>query len=147
MEDPADFSFGEELYFTFDIENNEISRMYFANGDTVITLSASDAGFEDFVKRLFESDACKYSYNTKYLHRLAATLGTDCKNVCGDLMLSAYLLRPSDSNYDIDHLCLEYGIALPDGGEESQNAVYAAVLKRLFEKPMFSSKRRTKQIF
>lgn len=134
MEDPADFSFGEELYFTFDIENNEISRMYFANGDTVITLSASDAGFEDFVKRLFESDARKYSYNTKYLHRLAATLGTDCKNVCGDLMLSAYLLRPSDSNYDIDHLCLEYGIALPDGGEESQNAVYAAVLKRLFEK-------------
>ncbi len=134
MEDPAGFSFGEELYFTFDIENNEISRMYFANGDTVITLSASDAGFEDFVKRLFESDACKYSYNTKYLHRLAATLGTDCKNVCGDLMLSAYLLRPSDSNYDIDHLCLEYGIALPDGGEESQNAVYAAVLKRLFEK-------------
>ena len=134
MEDPAGFSFGEELYFTFDIENNEISRMYFANGDTVSTLSASDAGFEDFVKRLFESDACKYSYNTKYLHRLAATLGTDCKNVCGDLMLSAYLLRPSDSNYDIDHLCLEYGIALPDGGEESQNAVYAAVLKRLFEK-------------
>lgn len=134
MEDPAGFSFGEELYFTFDIENNEISRMYFANGDTVITVSASDAGFEDFVKRLFESDACKYSYNTKYLHRLAATLGTDCKNVCGDLMLSAYLLRPSDSNYDIDHLCLEYGIALPDGGEESQNAVYAAVLKRLFEK-------------
>ena len=134
MEDPADFSFGEELYFTFDIENNEISRMYFANGDTVITVSASDAGFEDFVKRLFESDACKYSYNTKYLHRLAATLRTDCKNVCGDLMLSAYLLRPSDSNYDIDHLCLEYGIALPDGGDESQNAVYAAVLKRLFEK-------------
>ena len=134
MEDPADFSFGEELYFTFDIENNEISRMYFANGDTVINVSASDADFEDFVKRLFESDARKYSYNTKYLHRLAATLGTDCKNVCGDLMLSAYLLRPSDSNYDIDHLCLEYGIALPDGGEESQNAVYAAVLKRLFEK-------------
>lgn len=134
MEDPADFSFGEELYFTFDIENNEISRMYFANGDTVITVSASDADFEDFVKRLFESDARKYSYNTKYLHRLAATLGTDCKNICGDLMLSAYLLRPSDSNYDIDHLCLEYGIALPDGGEESQNAVYAAVLKRLFEK-------------
>ena len=134
MEDPADFSFGEELYFTFDIENNEISRMYFANGDTVINVSASDAGFEDFVKRLFESDARKYSYNTKYLHRLAATLGTDCKNVCGDLMLSAYLLRPSDSNYDIDHLCLEYGIALPDGGEASQNAVYAAVLKRLLEK-------------
>lgn len=134
MEDPADFSFGEELYFTFDIENNEISHMYFANGDTVINVSASDAVFEDFVKRLFESDARKYSYNTKYLHRLAAIHGTDCKNVCGDLMLSAYLLRPSDSNYDIDHLCLEYGIALPDGGEESQNAVYAAVLKRLFEK-------------
>ena len=134
MEDPSDFSFGEELYFTFDIENNEISRMYFANGDTVITVFASDAGFEHFVKKLFESDAHKYSYNTKYLHRLAAALGTDCKNVCGDLMLSAYLLRPSDSNYDIDHLCLEYGIALPDGGEANQNAVYAAVLKRLFEK-------------
>lgn len=128
------FAFDDEMYFTFDIENNEISRVYFSKGDTVITVSAENDGFLDFVKKLFENDCRKYSYNTKYLHRLAATLGTDCKNVCGDLMLSAYLLRPSDSNYDIDHLCLEYGIALPDGGEENQNAVYAAVLRRLFEK-------------
>lgn len=134
IENPGNFTLDDDIYFTFDIENNEVSRMYFANGDTVSTIAASDDGFEDFVKKLCESDCRKYSYNSKYLHRLAATLGTDCKNVCGDLMLSAYLLRPSDSNYDIDHLCLEYGISLPEGGDENKNALYAAVLKRLFEK-------------
>ncbi|UKI22175.1 MAG: hypothetical protein L6V88_07150 [Anaerotruncus sp.] len=32
----------------------------------------------------------------------------------GDLMLSAYLLRPSDSNYEISHLCAEYGVSVPE---------------------------------
>ena len=53
-------------------------------------------------------------------------------------MLSAYLLRPSDTNYDIDHLCLEYGISVPEYLNEmgsTETAVSnAAVLKPLFDK-------------
>lgn len=129
------FDLGNPLYFTFDLENNEITRFYIAKGSDVFVAGKRQAGFEDFALRLVESDSAKYSYNTKYLHRLAAQNGTSCKNVCGDLMLSAYLLRPSDSNYDIDHLCMEYGIALPELSDETPaNAAYAAVLGKLFEK-------------
>jgi DNA polymerase-1 len=53
-------------------------------------------------------------------------------------MLSAYLLSPSDSKYDIEHLCLEYGVALPqylnELGSEDKCVSYAAVLAPLFEK-------------
>mgnify|MGYP001404145911 CR=1 FL=1 len=53
-------------------------------------------------------------------------------------MLSAYLLRPSDSNYDISHLCLEYGVKIPEFlnslGTKDENVELASVIKPLFEK-------------
>lgn len=136
LADLSGFDLNRDLYFTFDLENNAIRRLYFAEGNAVEIVEDSAPGFTDFIKKLFACDARKFSYNTKYLHRLAAKLGINCKNVCGDLMLSAYLLRPSDSNYDIDHLCLEYGIAFPecDQAEISRTALSALVLENLFEK-------------
>ena len=136
LADLSGFDLNRDLYFTFDLENNAIRRLYFAKGNAVEIVEDSAPGFTDFIKKLFACDARKFSYNTKYLHRLAAKLGINCKNVCGDLMLSAYLLRPSDSNYDIDHLCLEYGVAFPecDQAEISRTALSALVLENLFEK-------------
>lgn len=136
LADLSGFDLNRDLYFTFDLENNAIRRLYFAKGNAVEIVEDSAPGFTDFIKKLFACDVRKFSYNTKYLHRLAAKLGINCKNVCGDLMLSAYLLRPSDSNYDIDHLCLEYGIAFPecDQAEISRTALSALVLENLFEK-------------
>ncbi|MCC8016559.1 MAG: DNA polymerase I [Clostridiales bacterium] len=125
-------------YFYPRIADNEITDLYFAFGDETVIFPLNDSVRGEFVTKFFESDIKKYSYNTKYLRRLAAEAGVFCKNVCGDLMLSAYLLRPSDSNYAIDHLCLEYGISLPEysnelgGGDE--NIIFASVLKPLFEK-------------
>lgn len=116
-----------------------ISDMLFAFGDEIIALPSEAAGYNDFVKTLFENEGIKkYTYNSKYLHRLAVSLGCECRGVSGDLMLSAYLLKPSDNKYDIEHLCLEYGVALPKfdnslGGED-ENVSFAAVLKPLFEK-------------
>lgn len=121
------------------IVDGEIVDILFAFGDEIIGIAREAAGFEDFIKAYFENESIKkYTYNSKYFHRLAAKLGTECKNVCGDLMLSAYILKPSDSKYDIDHLCLEYGVAKPEyknalGGED-ENVACAAVLKPLFEK-------------
>lgn len=124
-----------EAYFTFKTENNRVTDLYFAENGRIVKLPKSAAGYNEFINSFFESDIKKYSYNTKYLHRLAAELGISCNNVQGDLMLSAYLLRPSDSNYDIDHLCLEYGVAVPEiEGDESPEAAGAAVLQVLFEK-------------
>lgn len=121
------------------IIDNAISDFYFCFDDTVIVLQSKNADYERFVRSFFSNKDCKkYTYNSKYLHRLAAILGVECENVCGDLMLSAYLLKPSDNNYSVSHLGLEYGVAAPEYknelGSTDENVVSAAMLKPLFEK-------------
>lgn len=121
------------------IIDNAISDFYFYFDDTVIVLQSENADYERFVRCFFSNKDCKkYTYNSKYLHRLAAILGIECENVCGDLMLSAYLLKPSDNNYSVSHLGLEYGVAAPEYknelGSTDENVVSAAMLKPLFEK-------------
>ena len=131
--------FGGEAYVYPVIVDGGISDMLFAFGDDIVSLPSEDSGYAEFIKAFFENEGIKkYTYNSKHLHRLAAKTGIECKGVCGDLMLSAYLLKPSDSKYDIEHLCLEYGVALPTynnplGGED-ENVPLASVLKPLFEK-------------
>lgn len=120
------------------ITDNEITDLYFAFGDTILVLAQESPVFEETVRAFFDADNEKYTYHSKYMHRLAAKMNTECRNVCGDLMLSAYLLKPSDSHYDIDHLCLDYRVAKPEYknalGSEDNNVVCAAVLAPLFEK-------------
>lgn len=128
-----------DAYFYPEIIDNGITDMYFAFGDQIIVMPCETPEFKYFVRNFFENEKCrKYTYNSKYSHRLAKELGVECKNVCGDLMLSAYLLKPSDSNYSIDHLCLEYGVPVPEYknslGSTDERVVSAAVLKPLFEK-------------
>ena len=118
--------------------DNEIADLYFCFGDEVVIMPSESENFTDFIHSFFDSDNKKFTYNSKHLHRLAAREGIECKNVVGDLMLSAYLLKPSDNKYDIEHLCLEYGVALPEyknslGGED-KNVSLAAVLEPLFKK-------------
>ena len=128
-----------DAYFYPEIIDNSITDMYFAFGDQIIVMPCETPEFKYFVRNFFVNEKCrKYTYNSKYSHRLAKELGVECKNVCGDLMLSAYLLKPSDSNYSIDHLCLEYGVPVPEYknslGSTDERVVSAAVLKPLFEK-------------
>ena len=92
-----------------------------------------------FVRNFFEDESTKkYTYNSKELHRLGCKYGVELKGVMGDLMLSAYLLRPSDSNYDLEHLCLEYGVKIPEFlntlGEKDMTVSLSATVKPLFEK-------------
>ena len=129
---------GGSAYFYPAVTEGTITDLYFAFGDEIAVMPADCEEFGAFVTEFFESDIKKYSYNTKELHRLAARLGIKCNAVVGDLMLCAYLLRPSDTNYAIDHLCLEYGVAVPpyenEMGVAEQAVSYAAVLKPIFEK-------------
>ena len=130
--------FDTEVYVYPNIIENEITDLYFAFGERVVAVRSYQPFYKDFVKEFLQSSVIKYTYNSKYLHRLAAQLGVTCWNVQGDLMLSAYLLSPSDSKYDIEQLCLEYGVSLPayqnELGSEDKCVSYAAVLAPLFEK-------------
>lgn len=121
------------------IIDNAISDLYFAFDDTVIVVPSEAPEYKYFVRNFFANKKCKkYTYNSKYLHRLAAALGVECENVCGDLMLSAYLLKPSDNNYSVSHLGLEYSVATPEYknalSSTDENVTSAAMLKPLFEK-------------
>lgn len=121
------------------IIDNAISDLYFSFDDTVIVMPSETPEYKYFVRNFFANKNCKkYTYNSKYLHRLAAALGVECENVCGDLMLSAYLLKPSDNNYSVSHLGLEYSVATPEYknalGSTDENVTSAAMLKPLFEK-------------
>ncbi len=128
----------ERAYFYPAVSDGVITDLYFALGDEVVVMPCDCEEFEKFAVSFFESGVKKYSYNTKLIHRLAAKHGVKCNNVCGDLMLSAYLLRPSDANYDIDRLCLEYGVAMPEYtnemGIKEQDVCRAAALKDIFDK-------------
>ena len=129
----------DDAYYYPEIVDNSVTDLYFAFGDQVIVMPSETPEFKYFVRNFFENENCKkYTYNSKYSHRLAKELGVECKNVCGDLMLSAYLLKPSDNNYSIDHLCMEYGVAIPEHknslGGSDEKVVNASVLMPLFEK-------------
>lgn len=130
---------GKDTYFYPVIIDNTITDLYFAFDDEIIVMPSQTPEYSYFVRNFFADESIsKYSYNTKELHRLACTLGVELKGVRGDLMLSAYLLRPSDSNYDIEHLCLEYGVKIPEFlntlGEKDMTVSLAAVIRPLFEK-------------
>ena len=129
----------DDAYFYPLIIDSQITDLLFAFGDEIIVIPSETPEYKYFVRNFFENEKCKkFTYNSKYLHRLAADLGVECKSVCGDLMLSAYLLKPSDSNYGIEHLCLDYNVPMPEFknslGSSDENVVYAAVIKPLFDK-------------
>lgn len=129
----------DDAYFYPLIIDGQITDLLFAFGDEIIVIPSETPEYKYFVRNFFENEKCKkFTYNSKYLHRLAADLGVECKSICGDLMLSAYLLKPSDSNYGIEHLCLDYNVPMPEFknslGASDENVVYAAVIKPLFDK-------------
>ena len=129
----------DDAYFYPLIIDGQITDLLFAFGDEIIIMPSETPEYKYFVRNFFENEKCKkFTYNSKYLHRLASDLGVECKSVCGDLMLSAYLLKPSDSNYGIEHLCLDYNVPMPEFknslGSNDENVVYAAVIKPLFDK-------------
>lgn len=130
---------GKDTYFYPLIIDGAISDLYFAFGDEIIVMPSETPEYSYFVRNFFEDESTKkYSYNTKELHRLACKYGVELKGIRGDLMLSAYLLRPSDSNYDLEHLCVEYGVKIPEFlnalGEKDMAVSIAGTIKPLFDK-------------
>lgn len=114
-------------------------NLYFAFGDEIIIMPYETPEYSYFVRNFFSDDSVKkYTYNCKELYRLACRMGVELKGVEGDLMLSAYLLRPGDSSYEPEQLCLEYGVELPEFlnslGEKDAVVSAAAAIKPLFEK-------------
>lgn len=127
----------QSAYFLANEFENEITDIYFEIGSQVFAVRRENKEFDSFCKKFFESDIKKYTYNTKTLHHLAINLDCEIKNICCDIMLSAYILKPSENNYTIERLALEYGVGLPKTTEDmgtQKTAIETTAVKNLAEK-------------
>ena len=119
----------EKAYFIFDS-----GIFYFAreNGVAFVNPESEEyAGFcSDF---LFEKSIEKFTYNCKKLYSFFYNYRNDIdiNSVCGDAMLSAYVINPSSGAYDIKRIISEYVLCeIPDGADE--NAFFTANLPKAF---------------
>ena len=76
--------------------NGSVCGFYFVTDESVTRLQSGAAGFDAFCRAFSESGIEKYTYDLKATQHLAIALGCEVQNVRADLMLSAYVLRPTD---------------------------------------------------
>ncbi len=69
----------------------------------------------------------KYVFSSKEIFSFADKNGFEIKNLTFDVSLSAYLLNPNASSYDLEKLCAQYEVKLPEtaDGFEQYACVYA----------------------
>jgi DNA polymerase-1 len=128
-----------DVYVVPQMAEGTVTDLFFPLGDTVFVMPADTPEFGYFVRTLLADDTVRiFGYNTKELHRLAQKQGVRCGNICGDLQLSAYLLRPSDAKYDLAQLALEYNVPVPayrnSLDQEEPAVALAVILPELFAK-------------
>lgn len=128
-----------DAYVVPQLAEGTVTDLFFPLGDTVFVMPADTPEFGYFVRTLLADDTVRiFGYNTKELHRLAQKQGVRCGNICGDLQLSAYLLRPSDAKYDLAQLALEYNVPVPayrnSLDQEEPAVALAVILPELFAK-------------
>ena len=116
-----------EAYFIFD------SGIFFFKADNgVAKAEPENDGYTEFCTEfLFNKDIKKYTYNSKQLYAFFYDYSNDIEinSVCGDAMLSAYVINPSSGAYDLKRVIEEYA-----GVESDETAVYAAYLPAAFAK-------------
>ncbi len=116
-----------EAYFIFD------SGIFFFKADNgVAKAEPENEGYTEFCAEfLFNKDIKKYTYNSKQLYAFFYDYSNDIEinSVCGDAMLSAYVINPSSGAYDLKRIIEEYA-----GVESDETAVYAAYLPAAFAK-------------
>ncbi len=116
-----------EAYFVFD------SGIFWFKADNgVAKAEPENDGYTEFCTEfLFNKDIKKYTYNSKQLYAFFYDYSNDIEinSVCGDAMLSAYVINPSSGAYDLKRVIEEYA-----GVESDETSVYAAYLPAAFTK-------------
>ena len=94
-----------KAYFTFDS-----GEFYFAVKNGVAKVSPENDEYVKFIDEfLFTKEIKKYTYNVKALYEFFYDYRVDLEinGICGDAMLSAYVLNPS-SSYELKRIIAEY---------------------------------------
>ncbi len=119
-----------KAYFTFDS-----GEMHFALENGVARVSPEREGYAEFCSDfLFTSEIKKYTYNVKQLYAFFYDYANDIEinEICGDIMLSAYVINPSSGAYDLKRIIAEYANA--EAAETDEISYLTAYLPKAFEK-------------
>ena len=73
----------------------------------------------------------KYVFSSKELFSFADKDGFEIKNLTFDVSLSAYLLNPNASSYDLEKLCAQYEVELPSVDEDFKDYAVVYAMKAL----------------
>ena len=114
---------GDKLYFIAEIEDDDISIVF--SGDNCVEVLNDKA---KIAQLLADENIEKYTFDSKPLFAYADKNGFGIKNLKTDLLLAAYLLQPSSSSYELDKLCVSYGLE-PPTLNNSDKELYASVYK------------------
>lgn len=114
---------GDKLYFIAEIEDDDISIVF--SGDNCVEVLKDKA---KIIQLLADENIEKYTFDSKPLFAYADKNGFGIKNLKTDLLLAAYLLQPSSSSYELDKLCVSYGLE-PPILNNSDKELYASVYK------------------
>lgn len=92
-----------EVYFVYEIENGNISRVAYSRRDCTVVLS-SDEDISEFTEKILKNESiAKHTFDVKQLYKLCP----DMKGVKMDTMLATYLIDP-EKNYGLDELLATY---------------------------------------
>ncbi len=106
---PNDIS--KAYFFTFYDMLGNIEEMVLCYVENVTSVISNKRELESF----FENEnILKFTIGSKQLYKALRSIGIFDVSVDFDVELAAYLLRPSTGNYNMEALCAEYGITLPD---------------------------------
>lgn len=131
-----------KAYFLTEFSSGNIARIYFNIGDKVKYVGGDCFDFADFFKMFCESDCEKYTADAKQLYKYALRCGVEIKNIKADTALMGYILNPSANSYEIKRLCEEYGVALAQisDGTENEISLCCGAMKELCDKLLLAIK-------
>lgn len=135
VDELAEISTGDTLYFIPVYEDGEVVRIAFLTDDGVdIAENNSFIFTSQLAELLADEKKEKITYDVKQLHSWAFARGFEIKGKISDIMIAGYILNPSASDYHPSRVLQEYGGALPEMSEENQLALDTASLKGAWEK-------------
>ena len=127
-------------------ENNKLNLYVEFEGDDVLTRSMKTTAYVLFEKVVVCDDLSllldvladekieKSVFSSKELFSLADKNNIEVKNLTFDISLAGYLLNPNATSYDLEKLCAQYEIVLPQVCDDNKDYAVIFAMSKLSEK-------------
>ncbi len=123
----------KSLYISASVENSNIKELAVVAEDNKIYYMQEPTAEQ--IAEILTADCEKWVADSKPLHKVIMAQGSEMVNVRFDCALAGYLLSPNSTQYTVDRLAGEYGIATPIvEGDSNELINQTALLPQLCKK-------------